>query len=241
MNGQCMTQRLRTFLSLFFYGLLTAFMLYIAKEAAWYAAGTGLLIDDGKVVVLDAGHGGEDPGKVGNGNIYEKDINLAITGYVKSYLEQNDYRVIMTRETDESLGTTAKGFDKNGDMRARLQAIEAAGAVIAVSIHQNSFTDGSVEGAQVFYHEDSKAGQQLAKSIQESLWERLDSEKKREIKSDASYYLLKNSSIPMVIVECGFLSNSRELELLQQENYQRMVAWAIYMGIEKYLNAGSEN
>ncbi|MBQ7920798.1 MAG: N-acetylmuramoyl-L-alanine amidase [Lachnospiraceae bacterium] len=236
-----MTQRLRTLLSLFFYGLLTAFMLYIAREAAWYAAGTGVVIGNGKVIVLDAGHGGEDPGKVGNGDIYEKDINLAITGYVKFYLEQNDYQVVMTREKDESLGTTEKGFDKNGDMRARLRAIEDAGAVIAVSIHQNSFTDGGVQGAQVFYHESSGEGQELAKSIQESLWERLDSEKKREIKADNSYYLLKNSSIPMVIVECGFLSNSRELELLQQETYQRQVAWAIYMGIEKYLNAGSEN
>ncbi len=236
-----MTQRLRTFLSLFFYGLLTAFMLYVAREAAWYAAGTGLMIGDGKIIVLDAGHGGEDPGKVGNGNIYEKDINLAITEYVKSYLEQNDYQVIMTRETDASLGETEGGFSKNGDMRARLQAIEDAGALIAVSIHQNSFTDGSVEGAQVFYHENSKEGQLLAKAIQESLWERLDSEKRREIKADTSYYLLKNSSIPMVIVECGFLSNTRELELLQQESYQRQVAWSIYMGIEKYLNAGSEN
>ena len=236
-----MTQRLRTFLSLFFYGLLTIFMLYIAREAAWYAAGTGLLIGNGKVVVLDAGHGGEDPGKVGNGNIYEKDINLAITGYVKTYLEQNDYRVVMTREKDESLGTTSKGFDKNGDMKARLQAIEEADALIAVSIHQNSFTDGSVEGAQVFYHESSEEAQKLARSIQESLWERLDSEKQREIKSDSSYYLLKNSSIPMVIVECGFLSNGRELALLQQEDYQKQVAWAIYMGIEKFLNAGSEN
>lgn len=236
-----MTQRLRTFLSLFFYGLLTAFMLYVAREAAWYAAGTGLMIDDGKIIVLDAGHGGEDPGKVGNGNIYEKDINLAITEYVKFYLEQNDYQVIMTREKDESLGTTPEGFDKNGDMRARLQTIEEAGALIAVSIHQNSFADGSVEGAQVFYHESSKEGQLLAKAIQESLWERLDSVKKREIKADTSYYLLKKSSIPMVIVECGFLSNGRELELLQQESYQRQVAWSVYMGIEKYLNAGSEN
>lgn len=236
-----MTQRLRTFLSLFFYGLLTAFMLHIAGEAAQYAAGTGLVIGNDKVVVLDAGHGGEDPGKVGNGNIYEKDINLAIAGYAKTYLEQNDYRVVMTRETDESLGTTSRGFDKNGDMRSRLQAIEDAEALVAVSIHQNSFTDGSVEGAQVFYHESSKGGQMLARSIQESMWERLDSEKKREIKSDNSYYLLKNSSIPMVIVECGFLSNSRELELLQQEEYQKQIAWAIYMGIEKYLNTGSEN
>lgn len=236
-----MTQRLRTFLSLFFYGLLTLFMLYVAKDAAQYAAGTTLVVDKSRIVVLDAGHGGEDPGKVGNGNIYEKDINLAITEYVKTFLEQNDYSVIMTRETDASLGTTARGFDKNGDMKARLQAIEGAGARIAVSIHQNSFTDGSVQGAQVFYHESSQEGKRLAQTIQTSLWERLDGEKKRDIKSDNSYYLLKNSSIPMVIVECGFLSNSRELELLQQEDYQKQVAWAIYMGIEKYLNTPAEN
>ena len=231
-----MTQRLQTILSLFFYGLLTAFMLYVAQEAAQYAAGTDLVIGDGRVVVLDAGHGGEDPGKVGRGDIYEKDINLAITGYVKQYLEQNDYQVVMTREEDRSLGGNQKGFSKNGDMKARLETIENAGALIAVSIHQNSFTDGSVEGAQVFYHEGSIEGEALAKSIQESMWVRLDSKKRREVKSDSSYYLLKNSSIPMIIVECGFLSNSRELELLQQEAYQRQIAWAIYMGIEKYLS-----
>lgn len=235
-----MTEKLRTLLSLFFYGLMTLFMLHMAGEAARYAAGNGLLINEARVIVLDAGHGGEDPGKVGNGNILEKDINLAITGYVKKYLEQNDYRVVMTRTEDESLGTTAKGFDKNGDMRARLGAIEEAGALIAVSIHQNSFTDPSVKGAQVFYHENSASGKALAGAIQESLWQRLSSEKKREIKADNSYYLLKNSSIPMVIVECGFLSNSGELALLQQEDYQKQVAWAIYMGIEKFLNAHSE-
>lgn len=235
-----MTERLRTLLSLFFYGLMTLFMLHMAGEAAKYVGGNGLLINSARVVVLDAGHGGEDPGKVGNGDIYEKDINLAITGYVKKYLEQNDYQVVMTRCEDESLGTTAKGFDKNGDMRERLSAIEGAGAKVAVSIHQNSFTDVSVKGAQVFYHEGSTAGKKLADAIQKSLWQRLAGEKKREIKSDASYYLLKNSSIPMVIVECGFLSNPEELALLQQEDYQKKVAWAIYMGIEKFFRAGSE-
>ncbi|MBQ8822561.1 MAG: N-acetylmuramoyl-L-alanine amidase [Lachnospiraceae bacterium] len=235
-----MTEKLRTLLSLFFYGLMTLFMLHMAGEAARYAAGNGLLINEAKVIVLDAGHGGEDPGKVGNGDIYEKDINLAIAGYLKTYLEQNDYQVVMTRTEDESLGTTAKGFDKNGDMRARLGAIEASEALIAVSIHQNSFTDPSVQGAQVFYHESSTSGKALAGAIQESLWKRLASEKKREIKADSSYYLLKNSSIPMVIVECGFLSNAGELALLQQEDYQRQVAWAIYMGIEKFLNISGE-
>lgn len=235
-----MTERLRTLLSLFFYGLMTLFMLHMAGEAAKYVGGNDLLINSARVVVLDAGHGGEDPGKVGNGDIYEKDINLAITGYVKKYLEQNDYQVVMTRCEDESLGTTAKGFDKNGDMRERLSAIEGAGAEVAVSIHQNSFTDVSVKGAQVFYHEGSTAGKNLADAIQKSLWQRLAGEKKREIKSDASYYLLKNSSIPMVIVECGFLSNPEELALLQQEDYQKKVAWAIYMGIEKFFRAGSE-
>lgn len=234
-----MTQRLRTILSLFFYSLLTLFMLHMAGEAAQYAAGSLLVIDRSRTIVLDAGHGGEDPGKVGNGNVYEKDINLAITEYVKMFLEQDDYCVVMTRDEDESLGDTAKGFDKTGDMRARLAAIEDAGAQIAVSIHQNSYTEESVQGTQVFYHESSSAGKELAQSIQQSLWDRLDSEKKREIKSDNSYYLLKNSSIPMVIVECGFLSNNRELELLQQEEYQKQVAWAIYMGIVKYMNVSA--
>ncbi len=236
-----MKQRLQTFLSLFFYGLLTMFMLHIAGEAARYASGNELLIDERRTVVLDPGHGGEDPGKVGKGEVYEKDINLAITHYVKAYLEQNDYRVIVTRERDESLGSTERGFDKNQDMRTRLQTVEDAHALIAVSIHQNSFTDSSVEGAQVFYHENSVKAKKLAGEIQESLWNRLPSEKKREIKADNSYYLLKKSSVPMVIVECGFLSNSKELALLQQEEYQRKVAWAIYMGIEKYLNTLVEN
>lgn len=236
-----MTERLRTLLSLFFYGLMTLFMLHIAEEAARYAAGDSLVVGGGRIVVLDAGHGGEDPGKVGNGNIYEKDINLAITGYVKNYLEMNDYQVVLTRQGDESLGTTAKGFDKNADMRERLSAIEEAGADIGVSIHQNSFTEPGVEGAQVFFYQSSSEGKELAESIQKSLWQRLAGRKKREIKSDNSYYILKNSTIPMVIVECGFLSNPEELQLLQQEEYQKQVAWAIYMGIENFLHADSGN
>ncbi len=212
-------------------------MLYIAKEGEQYIASRRVMVGEEQIcVVLDAGHGGDDPGKIGINGSREKDINLAITKKVKTYLEANDIKVVLTREGDEGLYDTGAENKKVQDMKRRIEIMEEARPVAVVSIHQNSYPEEYVKGAQVFYHKDSKEGEKLAALLQEQMREKLNPENKRQIKANDSYYLLKKTQIPTVIVECGFLSNSREAALLSDEEYQIKVAWAIHMGILQYIN-----
>lgn len=187
------------------------------------------------IVVLDSGHGGFDPGKIGITGAVEKDLNLAIALKVKRNLEHQGITVVMTRDGDYGLYNENSSSKKKEDMRARVNLINQSGAVLAVSIHQNSFTNSSYDGAQVFYYTGSAQGEQLAKSIQQSFITYVDPENHREAKANSDYYLLKNSAIPAVIAECGFLSNPDEEALLMTDEYQEKVAWAIYMGILNYM------
>lgn len=191
---------------------------------------------DAPVVVIDAGHGGDDPGKVGINGALEKDINLVIAGYVASYLEQNGVTAILTRDGDSGLYEAASRNKKVEDLKNRLALIESSGALLAVSIHQNSYTSESVHGAQVFYYATSENGQRAALLLQEQLVKGLAEKKARQAKKNDTYYLLKKSTVPTVIVECGFLSNQREADLLITEAYQKKVAWNIALGILQYIN-----
>lgn len=187
-------------------------------------------------VVIDAGHGGIDPGKVGINGSLEKDINLDIAFRLQKYLKMQNVEVVMTRAEDRLLTEESdKGF-KTRDMKKRVELLEDTKPDIAVSIHQNSYQAEKVRGAQVFYYSRSEEGEKLAGTLQEVLAERLDSVHKRTIKENNTYYLLKNTSIPMVIVECGFLSNKEEAELLSTEDYRDRVAWNLHLGILRYLN-----
>lgn len=219
--------------------LVLAMMLHLADEISVLTTADNVQQMDmeGKVcIVLDAGHGGADPGKIGVNGLEEKDINLAIAQKVKTYLEANDVCVVMTRETSEGLYDADAENKKVQDMKRRIAIMEESVPVATVSIHQNSYTEEYVNGAQVFYYADSKEGQQLAALLQESLRENLNPENHRQIKANDSYYLLKKTRIPTVIVECGFLSNYSEAQLLGSEEYQDKVAWAIHMGIMQFIN-----
>ncbi len=215
--------------------LLVVSMLVVGKEAAFYAGGSSVAVQQ-PCVVIDAGHGGEDPGKVGINGALEKDINLKIALMVKEFLEENDVRVVLTREDENGLNDTNASNKKVQDMKRRIALIEEAAPVLTVSIHQNSYPEEYVHGAQVFYYSGSSQGQQLADCIQKQLVKRLDPENKRQIKANDSYYLLKKTGTPIVIVECGFLSNQAEAEKLCTQDYQEKTAWAIHMGILQYLN-----
>lgn len=191
---------------------------------------------DRKCVVVDAGHGGIDPGKVGINGALEKDVNLEIALLVKQYLEADDIKVVMTRETDEGLYDANASNKKVQDMKRRVAIIDEAAPEVTVSIHQNSYPEEYVHGSQVFYYNGSTEGQRLAETIQAQIVEKADKENKRQIKANDSYYLLKKTSVPIVIVECGFLSNSEEAEKLGNKEYQKKLAWAIHLGILQYLN-----
>ena len=197
----------------------------------------GVAVSKKACVVIDAGHGGEDPGKVGINEALEKDINLQIAHMLRKLLEANDIEVVMTRETDEGLHDADASQKKVQDMRRRVAKIEEANPDFVVSIHQNSYHQESISGAQVFYYQGSKDSMQLAQLIQQSMRQRLDSANDRQIKANDSYYLLRNTSKPIVIVECGFLSNTKEAQQLVTEGYQEQIAWAIHMGILQFINS----
>ncbi len=221
--------------------------IHIGKETFVYASGQDLkkgkeIKDEttASCVVIDAGHGGDDPGKVGINGAKEKDINLEIAKMVRKYLEANDVRVVMTREEDEMLCDSGASNKKVQDMKNRIALIEAAEPDIVVSIHQNSYPEEYVHGAQVFYYTGSATGQKLAESIQSQLVRKVDPDNRRQVKANDSYYLLKKTAVPIVIVECGFLSNSAEAEKLCDPDYQEYLAWTIHMGILQYLNESGE-
>lgn len=191
-----------------------------------------------RVVVLDAGHGGSDPGKIGVNKALEKDINLSIVLKLKPLLEEKGITVVLTREGEAGLYGEEDTNKKRADMAKRCQIIADSGCAIAVSIHQNSYHEEAVSGPQVFYYATSTEGQKLAALIQQELVEQLSPEKERTEKANDSYYLLKKAVCPIVIVESGFLSNWNEAGLLVTEEYQQRVAQAVADGIEEYLSDG---
>lgn len=189
-----------------------------------------------KTIVIDAGHGGPDPGKVSESGTLEKDINLKIALYLKEILESQNINVIMTRTEDKDLATETNKR-KLSDIKERVKLMENSNADMVISIHQNSYPDAEVYGAQCFYPTDSEEGKKLAAIIQNQIITSTNQTKIREIKGNNDYYLLKHSSTPIVIVECGFLSNPTEEQLLLTDEYQRKMAWSIYLGILQYLEA----
>lgn len=198
---------------------------------------SGTETKDSFLIVIDPGHGGSDPGKVSDNGLLEKDINLEIALLLKEELG-SDYRVILTRESDAGLYSENDTNKKASDMRERCRIIEEEKADMLISIHQNSYTDPDVKGAQVFYYTHSAEGKKLAESIQNSIKEIASPDNNRVSKSNNDYYMLLHTSCPAVIVECGFLSNPGEAELLNSKDYQKLIVSAIKKGIEDYLSEG---
>jgi N-acetylmuramoyl-L-alanine amidase len=188
-------------------------------------------------IVLDAGHGGSDPGKVGINDALEKEINLAIVYKLKTMFENKGYKVVLTRTDDQILADENSSNSKVEDLRNRVALITETMPVMTISIHQNSFTDASISGPQVFFFEQSAEGETIAATLQDSLNTILEPENPRVSKSNDDYYILKKTPTPTVIVECGFLSNEAEAERLIDEAYQEKVARAIFQGACSYLNA----
>lgn len=187
-------------------------------------------------VVIDAGHGGFDSGKVGVDGTLEKEVNLSIARKLEKLLTAADIHVVMTRTDDSGLCDENASQKKQQDMLHRTAFMNEASPDCIVSIHQNSYPDESIDGAQVFYYTGSQQGNTLASLIQKSLIDDVDPSNHRVEKANDSYYLLKNASAPIVIVECGFLSNWEESKKLVDDAYQQKLAWAIHIGILQYLN-----
>lgn len=146
-------------------------------------------------------HGGNDPGKIGVDDSLEKDLNLIIAKKVQKLLEQQDVKVVMTRETDAGLYEEQTSNKKVQDMKNRCTLINDTQPDCVVSIHQNSYHEEYVTGAQVFYYGTSQEGQRLAETLQKKLVAYVDPENHRQAKANESYYLLKKTEVPIVIVE----------------------------------------
>lgn len=211
--------------------LLVSFY-FLSREAA---VASNAMQEESRVIVVDPGHGGIDPGMVGVGRLEEKGINLQIAGKLRQNLEKRGFTVVMTREGDRGLYDDSVPNKKAQDMQKRIALIQESSPVLSVSIHQNSYQDPSVCGPQVFYYADSGEGERLAGILQEKLNTMLKVKRPREPKGNTSYYLLKRSPGILNIIECGFLTNPTEASLLQTEAYQQKVAAAIAEGIAEYL------
>ncbi|MBQ2989115.1 MAG: N-acetylmuramoyl-L-alanine amidase [Clostridia bacterium] len=192
--------------------------------------------DEKITVVIDPGHGGRDGGALGEDGTREKDLNLAVALKLKAILESADLRVVMTRETDIELASPDSPHKKADDLKARLQLAQNQKNAIFVSIHMNQFPIEKYRGLQVYYSENHKESLTLAQTVQNKASEVLRNTEDRKIKpAGDSIYLMSHLQIPAVLVECGFLSNREERELLKNEAYQKKLALSLSAAILEYI------
>lgn len=194
---------------------------------------------EGKTIIIDAGHGSPDGGAVGESGVLEKDLNLSVAQILQKFLESGGTRVLLTRSDDNGIYDIS-GSIKNkkvSDIKNREKFMKETDADIFVSIHMNKFSEKQYSGPQVFYSVNDDESKRIAEFIQSNMISALSPVSEREIKpADGNIYLLKNATIPAVLVECGFLSNAEEEKKLKNENYQRELAWAVYCGLIEYFN-----
>ena len=184
-------------------------------------------------VVIDAGHGGMDGGSVGKNGTIESQLNLKYAEKLTKYLTDFGINVVNTRLNNEGLYDELTDDFKLVDMKKRADIINNSNAQILISIHMNKFTDSSENGAQVFFEQEDENSQKLANSIRDML--AANFKNARELTLAGDYYILNNTTPIGVIVECGFLSNPTEEQLLQNEEYQNKMCYSIYAGIINYL------
>lgn len=184
-------------------------------------------------VLIDAGHGGTDPGSIGyKTKVHEDILNLKMSKLLKTKLESAGINVVMSRETDDALIEGSGKKWKRKEMEARRELIKKTRPNMVISLHQNSYTNHSLRGAQVFYDKKSEISKLIAESIQEQFKINLD--KSIKAPSPGDYFMLKCSSAPSVIVECGFLSNEEDEKLLLSTEYQEKIVNSIYRGIVNF-------
>lgn len=192
----------------------------------------------GRMVIIDAGHGGEDPGTVGVTGVLEKDLNLQIALEIGAAFENEGYVVVYTRTDDRLLYTEEEnihGIRKISDLKNRCKVAEKYPNAIFISVHMNSFGKSKYSGLQVYYSEKNENSKALADSIQNKVISDLQKNNNRTTKSGKDIYILENISNNAVLIECGFLSNSQECEKLSQKEYQKELSFSIVCGIIEYI------
>lgn len=210
-------------------GLLVAASGFWPKLAALPAAN---LQPETPVLVLDAGHGGFDGGAVANG-LVEKDVNLAITQKLAEFCAFCGVETVLVRETDTDVGdpTLDASARKRDDILTRLSLFEETPGALVLSIHQNKYDSPSAFGAQMFYGVGNPQSPVFAQALQQRFWA-LDPANDRQVKEGPdSVYLLQHATCPMVLAECGFLSNPEEAQKLSSPEYQQKVAFTLLCGV----------
>ena len=192
-----------------------------------------------KIIILDAGHGGEDPGAVANNGVMEKDLNLQLTLEIGKALEEKGYIVVYTRTDDRLLykeEENIKGIRKISDLKNRCEIAKRYPDSIFVSIHMNSFGSSKYSGLQVYYSNSNSKSQQLADLIQNKVIKDLQASNTRVIKPGTDMYILENITNTAVLIECGFITNSEELKKLSEKEYQKQLSFSIVCGIIEYID-----
>ena len=189
-------------------------------------------------IIVDAGHGLPDGGAVSESGVEEANLNLEIALKLEEELLNNGYDVVMTRRNQESIADDDKKTSikqtKTSDLNNRVKIANESNADFMISIHMNKYSDSKYWGWQTFYSKNSESGKKLATLIQNSISKNIDRENKRTPLSIEGIKIVDKTNIPVVIVECGFLSNSEDLILLQTEEYQENLVNGIFEGINKF-------
>lgn len=205
-------------------------------------------LNNNPAVIVDAGHGGEDGGAIAiDGETLEKDLNLSIAIKLSDMLKKNNISTFMIRSKDESIykkddhkKTLRK--KKIEDLKNRVTIANSNNKNILISIHQNKFTDESLTGMQIFYSGNNEHSVTLANFIKDELEKNISQANFRENKkANKEIYLLRNTKVPAIIIECGFISNKEELKKLTSEDYQNKIAQCIFAGIKNFLDKTNSN
>ena len=194
--------------------------------------------DVAKIIIIDAGHGGEDPGALSKNGELEKDLNLSVALTLGELLEKEGFVVVYTRTEDKMLylpEENVRGKRKRSDLRERKRIAESYPEAIFISIHMNSFSDERYSGLQVYYSGKNGESELLASKIQSSVKNKLQKNNERKTKPGKDIYLLENIENTAVLIECGFLSNEEEAALLSQKEYQKELSFSIFCGIIEYI------
>ncbi len=212
-----------------------------------YASSNNIYQNSFPLIIIDAGHGGEDGGAIADDGTLEKNLNLQISLKLNEIMSVLGYKTKQIRTTDTDLHETGDTIRqrKISDIRNRFEIMNNGGNCLYISIHQNKFSDNSIKGAQIFYSPNENESKALAKFIQKSISSQLQKDNNRVIKkSGTDIFLLYNATKPTVMVECGFISNANDLYNLKNAEYQNQMALSIAMGILNYniseVNNGSE-
>lgn len=213
--------------------LLASLVFYVHAQEQRRAV-TAARLMSGWTLVIDPGHGGVDTGARGRSGVMEDDVVLKIAEELRTLLQSEGVQVVMTREADVDLAEPGTGHRQRESLEKRVATIKDGKADITVSIHCNAVPSSQWYGAQVFYDGSRNDGSKLLAECIQAEIARLVGGTSRQASQKIDHFVLKNSNVPSITVEAGFLSNPREERLLAQRDYQRSLAWGIFSGLMKY-------